>query len=148
MSKTIEKHIAAIKSGKITQTNVIGLRKAFNARERAWKTRNEALMTDQQADEIHQLLADVRPIVTGTLHETGLAVLRNPRYKRQLAQAADIIADAQGFKLVGFDCGETANGTYTPVYRVFDSKGHSLPFCVVPWQSGGNGPQLMSPNYY
>lgn len=142
MSKAIERHIAAIKSGKVDRTTVIGLRKAFNAHKRAWQTRTDPGMTDEEREAIETALVDHLPIVTGDLHESGMKLLRNPRYRHQLAKAADIIADAQGFKLVGFD-DNTAHGTYTPVYLVFNSKGESLSFRCVPWQAGGNGPELV-----
>lgn len=152
MNKTIKRHADAIQSGTVDRSNVIGLRKAFNAYERQSMrlstSRTAPTMTDADRESIEQLLADIRPVVAGQLSDSGFALLRNPRYRKQLASVADIIADLQTIKLVGFYCHDSRMLNYVPVYRACDSKGKSFPFYCVPWQSGGNGPQVASGNYF
>jgi hypothetical protein len=152
MTTAIEKHIAAIRAGKVTKTNVIGLRKAFNAAERASFGYSTGLTVpatgEEQALILETLLPEFKPIVTGDLHDSGKALLQSKRYRKQLASVADIVADITCFRLVGYDFEGNRVMHAFPVYRAYDSKGRSFPFRVIPWQSGGNGPEILSGNYW
>lgn len=144
MSNTYERHMAAIISGKVDRTNIIGIRKALNhvARiSRGWPG-NRCNVTIEQADNLLDAIHKHHPRVTGDLHESGLAVLRNRRYaKRWIDRQSDIIANLERFHLISYDM----PGMYaTPIYRAIAANGDSFTFINVPWQSGGNGPEIIS----
>lgn len=146
--RPIESHIAAIKSGEVTRTNVIGLRKAFNTHERQMRgysvSMTQTLITHDERDLIlDKLLLNSPPIVRGELHDTGKALLQNKRYAKQLASVADIVADLDHFRLVGYDYIGRYGDKTTPIYRAYDTKGNSFAFRNIPWQSGGNGPEIL-----
>lgn len=154
MSKTrpIELHIAAIKSGNVDKSNVIGIRKALNAFERkshGWSLgRTSPDITIEEARAVHELLSEHKPRVVGELHDSGLAMLQSKRYRKQLASVADIIAELDHFALVGYEAIGRHGEYFVPVYRARGTSGRSFPFYVIPWQSGGNGPEIASANYY
>ena len=140
-------HMQAIKAGEVTKTNVIGIRMALNAdarRESGWSvSRTAPKMTGNEVWSLVEAIEDARPRVTGELHETGLAQLRSRRYRKQLASVADLVADIVEFRLVGFEM-IGRNGEYaTPRYRAIASNGKGFDFINIPWQSGGNGPELV-----
>lgn len=133
----MNKHMAAIKGGTVTKTNVIGIRKAINHAERlrAGYTGNRSNATVAEVDAIEAALAAREPIVTGELHESGLKVLRNPRYAKRFdsAQRAIIEASDAFFQLVRFDLVD--NGMHAvPVYRII-AKGGNFLFRNVSWQT-------------
>ena len=152
-TRPIEMHIAAIKAGEVTRTNVIGLRKALNNHERQERGYSVSVTaTNIKPEErdliLDKLLPNSPPIVRGELHDTGIALLKNKRYAKQLERVADIVTNLDHFRLVGFDyIGQYGDKT-TPVYRAYDTKGNSFPFCNVPWQSGGHGPEVLSGNLW
>jgi hypothetical protein len=155
MPKTIQKHIAAIESGQVDATIVSGLRKALNAHERAARGYSvggtSARMTAEERELIlYKLLPRVMPRVVGKLHDSGLALLRGLTKRRaaRLESVAGIVADLTEFRLVGFDYVGPYGMHATPVYRAYDSAGKSFPFTNVPWQSGGDGPELANPRLY
>jgi len=147
--KTYRAHLTAIHSGQVTATNVIGIRKAINAR--AWcdlvrRYHGKLPMTAYQLSEIRAAIYRKRPRVTGTLHETGLAVLRNPRYRKRFdeRQTSIIHAPDAHFTLEGFEW--ITERTVTPVYAVWARQGDVLQgftFRNIPWQSGGKGPEVV-----
>jgi hypothetical protein len=148
MNKTAQKHLAAIQSGTIDRSNVIGLRKLINASERkyaGWSIGVTASAVDLDSlDAIESAIAEHLPRVTGELVETGIAQLQNKRYARQLANVAEHLQDVAQFRLARFDrIGR--NGVHSvPVYRAYDSTGGYLfTFRNIPWQSGGNGPEVI-----
>lgn len=155
-------HMAAIESGSICRTNIIGMRKLLNGafrRANGWSVgATTPKGTLKQAD---MLLASIRkhqPRVTGDLHEGGLKVLRNPRYaKRWQPWQAQAIASIDHFRLVDWeDISRRGDGTHwTPIYAAWckiPPKGDALDggtyeaftFCNIPWQSGGDGPEILS----
>lgn len=154
---TFAKHLADVKSGEITKSNVIGIRKAMNAYD--LKARRYSISrtcpewTGSQVTGIERALDQHKPRVAGELHETGLALLRSPRYRKRLASVAEIIAGLEHFRLVRFDR-LGSNGVHSvPVYQVWckiPPKGDALDggtyqaftFRNIPWQSGGNGPEI------
>lgn len=134
---TYQKHMAAIMSGEVTKSNVIGIRKGINAAYRAargWSNSSTApIWTAPDLNTLHNMLEARRPRVTGDLHETGKKLLRSSRYrKRWNEQQAAIIERLDHFKLIRFDC----IGDYSvPVYEAVASTGQSFLFRNIPWQS-------------
>lgn len=144
--RPIEKHIAAIKAGEVSKTNVIGIRKALNALARTnhnWSNgRTCPHITNDEAVTVSDLLTSLKPRVYGELHDTGKTLLQNKRYRRQLESVAHIIADIESFRLIGYEEMGRYGEYNVPVYRAYDSQGNSFPFYVIPWQSGGKGPEI------
>lgn len=128
--KSIARHTAAVNAGTVTKTNVIGIRKAVNAMERGdWP----AAMIDAQF-ELEQAITERRPTVAGELHESGLKVLRNPRYaKRWNERERGIIGRLHHFELVRFD--RVGRRYSVPVYRAVDVTGQGFAFRNIPWQT-------------
>lgn len=143
---TMQKHLAAISSGKVEKTNIIGLRKAFNhvARTTNGWSGNRSNATHADVYDAVMAINECHPTVVGELHDTGLKVLRSPHYaKRWTAeQRAVIEAKHVRFDLVRFDrLGH--HGEYAvPVYCVIALEG-VFNFRNIPWQSGGNGPEVV-----
>lgn len=140
-------HIDAIAQGAVTKTNVIGIRKALNAntrRENGWSTSQTCPKADHhQIEHAIDLLAEREPVVVGELHTTGMKQLRDRRYRGKLKDVLPIIDDLQHFKLVGYEMNGHNGEQATPIYRAVDSRGRSFKFINVPWQSGGNGPEIV-----
>lgn len=135
---TLEKHASAIERGAITKSNVIGIRKLINAAERRGQgysvSRTAAVATVTETLALRRLIAEREPRVQGELHESGLKVLRNPRYaKRWNEREATIISRLHHFRLVGFDI--VGRDHATPVYRAVDPVGQSFIFRNIPWQT-------------
>lgn len=159
-SPTFAKHLAVIESGNITRHNIIGIRKLLNGsarRANGWSIgATTSRGTLEQADAILVALGKHQPRVAGELHESGLKVLRNRRYTKRLAPYADSIAALDHFRLIGFeDISRRGDGTHNiPVYAAWckvPPKGDALDggayeafrFRNVPWQSGGDGPEIV-----
>lgn len=149
-SKTFVRHLRAIQSGTITKSNVIGLRKIFNAQ---WRRDNgysvsvtAPAVTAEEVDALRRSIEQEQPCVAyGPLHASGVKLLRDQRYaKRWTEGQARIIANLTGFRLVGFI--EHERGQFVPAYKVFaeiDGKFAGFRFYNVAWQSGGDGPQVI-----
>lgn len=158
MKTTAQKHLDAIASGTIERTNIIGIRKALSHvdRIRAGWSGNRSRVTPAEADDLEQALDRYRPRVAGELHDTGLRVLRSPRYGKRFAPLADSIAALDYFRLLRFDRVNYGMGdVIAPVYAVWAKippKGDALDggtyeafrFRLVSWQSGGDGPEVVS----
>lgn len=131
--KSIARHLAAVNAGTVDKTNVIGIRKAINELER------NAHNPDDITDALFELECAIRdhpPTVAGALHESGLKVLRNPRYaKRWTPDQLQIIACADHFELVRFDRVGMRGRYGMPVYRVVSHDGRSFTFRNIPWQT-------------
>lgn len=130
------RHMAAIESGNVTKTNVIGLRKAVVSVERqrrGWSS-NRITATGDEVDAALAALETKRPIVRGELHESGVKLLTDRRYKRRLESVADRIAELQGFSLIGFYEVNSHAIAFVPVYRAFGNAG-CFDFYNVPWQA-------------
>lgn len=145
--KHTSNHMADITSGTVTKTNVIGLRKILNAdarRQHGWGTSSTCpKYTHDEAVALERALSRCKPVVTGELHETGLALLRSPRYKKRLAGVKPIIDALDSFRLVRFDRIGRHDAYAVPVYEA-RAGSKSFVFRNIPWQSGGNGPELVT----
>jgi hypothetical protein len=145
---TFQTHLAAVQAGSVERGNIIGIRKAFNAFERRClrlSTSSTApKWTADQVTEMDRALADVEPVVTGPWHDSGAKQLRSPRYAKRLERVRDVIADPDmRFQLIAYDRLGT-HGLYSvPVYRVCGG-GRSFFMRNIPWQSGGDGPEIVS----
>lgn len=137
MTTTAQRHIDAISARIVNKTNVIGLRKALNhvARLRAGYSGNRSSVTPEQADYIEELLDHKQPLVVGELHESGLKLLRSPRYKKRLENYQDVIANLQAFHLVRFDMVGNGIGKAVPVYKATAGGESYFYFRNVPWQT-------------
>lgn len=137
---SIEKHMAAIRSGFITKTNVIGIRKALNTASRigyGYSTSATApRVTPREAIALEMVLEATEPQVIGDLHDSGLKVLRNPRYRKRFNEKQHGIIDRlHHFKLVRFDYIGRNGFQCVPVFRAVDATGQSFHFRNIPWQS-------------
>lgn len=141
------KHLAAIQSGKIDRSTVIGLRKGINTRWRLNRGYSVGFTTPKPSSGEMAHLEDQislrRPIVTGALHETGVKLLNARRYKKRLQRIYPILDDLQYFRLIRFDRIGSNGQNCVPVYRAVDRKGRYFDFRNIPWQSGGQGPELL-----
>lgn len=139
MKNSFAKHLAAINSGRIDRTNIIGLRKAFNAFEKSrhWGGSWQApKMTADQYSAAEKAIAARQPVAVGELREGGLKVLRNPRYRNRWSERQQAIIDAPDlrFELARFDW---LNAVHcVPVFRAVSAKlGQSFTFRNIPWQT-------------
>jgi hypothetical protein len=149
-SKAIAAHLAAIESGNVTKTNVIGIRKALNA---AWRISRgydggRSNATPQDAAALLEALEKRRPIVRYKLHESGVRLITGKRYAKRLAPVADKIAALMGFSLVGFE--DVGRGHHIPIYEAWGYAGKFL-FRVIPWQAADalgleSGPVILESN--
>lgn len=144
-TNTYLRHLNAINADAVTKSNIIGLRKLFNAQARKehgyWTGRTSPKIHAGEVVALDEIIAIKRPKVTGELHDSGLKLLRDKRYAKRLRNAASIIADLECFRLVGF---EFIDSTHcVPLYRAIAKDGQSFTFRNVPWQSGGNGPEVI-----
>jgi hypothetical protein len=116
-------HLAAINSGTVTKTNVIGIRKALNhvQRLRAGWPGNRSNATADEVSEIERRLRMVRPTVTGKLHDSGLKLLRDPRYAKRFDWRQRSIIEHRDarFSLVGYECLGRAGVYAVPVYEIY-----------------------------
>lgn len=152
MNKTAQKHINAIRSGSVDRSNVIGLRKLINASERkgqGFSVSSTACVIDgDEMSDLFDALDEFRPIVTGDLHETGLTLLRSPRYAKRLQWQQTHIARIHAFRLIRFDQLGARGLQCVPVYRCEDAAGsHLFTFRNISWQSGGEGPEIQGRDF-
>ena len=144
MTPAFKKHFAAVEGGTITKTNIIGIRKAINATEKGWDCPSASV---NEIFRLEELIEAKRPRVTGELHESGIALLRSPRYAKRLEHVAGVIADFDHFELVEFDRIGPRGQYAVPVYAVVDTAGRTgFRFRNIPWQSGGDGPEVFKGN--
>jgi hypothetical protein len=142
----MQRHRDAISAHQVTATNVIGIRKAINLvkrRANGWSVPKSA-PTDEDVEALEDALEHRKPRVVGELHETGLKLLRDPRYAKVFdSLERSIIEDATAhFHLIGFERIGRRGEYAVPVYRITGKNG-SFNFRNVPWQSGGKGPEVV-----
>lgn len=145
---TAQRHLDAIHAARIDKGNVIGIRKALQHvdRLRMGYRGNRSNVKPDEADALETALEACRPLVTGELHDTGLKVLRNPKYAKRFNEEERCVIEsaAAKFQLLRFD----RIGRYVqPVYRISDDRGRYFIFRNVPWQSGGNGPEIQGRDF-
>lgn len=154
MTPTLKKHLDAIKSGAITKTNIIGLRKAFNTNARLIRGyscgRTSPQVTINDIVEINQAISLNEPRVSRELDASGRKVLQDRRYRKHWTESqARIIATLDHFRFVGFH--EIDRAHYVPIYKAIASGG-SFNFIVIPWQTAyvmglQSGPQVIGSFY-
>lgn len=139
----IQNHMDALRSGMITKTNVIGMRKAINhvARiTRGWSG-NRSKATAIQVRALLDLLDKSRPIVKGELHDSGLKLLQSKRYAKRMDGAH--VERIAYFRLIRFDMIGDRGQYAVPVYQAIREDGSAFCFRNIPWQSGGDGPEFV-----
>jgi hypothetical protein len=146
---TLARHLTAINSGRVTRSNVIGMRNLINAAEKSadgWHIRNAPSL--EQIDELEKAIAAVHVEVIGELHDSGLVLLRNKRHAKLWNDTERaIIEKADHFRLTGFDRIGPREIHAVPVYRLYGAGLQSFTFRNIPWQSGGNGPEILRKHY-
>lgn len=146
MTPTMKRHMKAICGDAVEKTNIIGLRKIFNAqwrKDRGYSVSRVAPnITPEMVADLRNAIAERQPKVMGELHESGLKLLRDRRYKSRLESVRDIIDNLVCFRLIGFTEAGEYGGNHVPVYRAIAKDGSKFTFYNVAWQSGGDGPQL------
>lgn len=144
ISPTFKRHMASLQSGQISRSNIIGLRKAFNAdAQRPYQGRTSSKINSAHVEAYWQAISDYKPEVTGDWLESGKAQLASKRYRsRWNPRQAAIIADIATIQLVGIDWIDNRHCTF--IYRATGRNGDTLTYINTPWQSGGNGPTVES----
>lgn len=154
MSPTLQKHMAAIMAGQVTRTNVIGIRKALNARGRIARgyfvSISAPIVGPGDCAKLLDALRVYRPQVTGELAESVRRVLQNPRYAKRWSDAQrHAIENLESFRLVDFeDFGTHGLPAFVPIYDVIARYptgflGYAFTFRKRAWQSGGDGPEVV-----
>jgi hypothetical protein len=148
MNKTYKKHMAAISNGIVDRENIIGIRKGINAcvrRAAGWSIGCTApKWTFEEWDNLEAAIAQHRPRVVGELHTSGLAILNSPRYAKRLQWQQSFIARIDHFRLCEFARIGAKGQNCVPVYEACDAADNVMfRFQVVPWQSGGDGPEIV-----
>lgn len=141
-------HLAAIESGAVTKTNVIGIRKAINAMERDRNgyslSATAPKTTIEEVFAVEEKLSEREPNVTGEFFLSGLAVLTNPRYAKRFSEREHaVIDDIDVIKLVRFDRIGRRGEYAVPVFRAKGCNGDDFLYWNIPWQSGGRGPEIV-----
>jgi hypothetical protein len=91
--------------------------------------------------ELECAIKEREPEVAGALHDSGLKVLRNPRYtKRWDGYEQDVIDNLDHFELIRFDRVGSRGRYGMPVYRAVAYVGRgkaerSFAFRNIPWQT-------------
>jgi hypothetical protein len=154
-SPTFKAHLDAIRNREVTKTNVIGIRKLLNGavrRAEGWSVgMTTPLGSMAQANELLYELSRCKPTVVGDLHASGIKQLRNPRYAKRWGPVQSVVIDhLDHFKLIGFQQrGRYGQDAY-PIYRAVskpvgpDKVIRTFDFINIPWQSGGNGPEVLA----
>lgn len=150
MNATLKKHLDAIKSGAITKTNIIGLRKAFNAHARLARGYSLGITSPRVSDEdlgdLRRAITMHEPRVSRELDASGRKVLQDRRYHNRWTKGqAAVIRDIEFFRFVGFR--DVERGHFVPIYKAI-SKWGNINFIVVPWQTALalgeiSGPQII-----
>jgi hypothetical protein len=145
MNKALQKHLDAIKSGEVTKTNVIGIRKAINRVERLtdFTPDTDDLLNDVFA--IVEALVKYKPRVSPDLHASGLKLLLDKRNYKHVDVVGHLLDDIDEFRLVAFDRHGPRWQYSVPFYEVVTKSGKSFGFRNIPWQSGGKGPEVYYP---
>jgi hypothetical protein len=140
-------HLAAVQSGVVTKTNVIGIRKAINAklrRDYGYSTGfTSPKLTAADIFAIEAAIAYHTPRVEGELDSTGRALLNSPRYRVRLDRVREIVSSLSRFRLMGYHRIGDGLPHVVPIYKACSPCG-SFIFINVAWQSGGAGPEIIS----
>lgn len=145
LTETYKRHLTAIGADAVTKTNIIGLRKVFNHQARIDNglSGNRCNVTSKEAEALESALAEHQPRVVGELHDSGIKLLQSRRYRNRFNEyVTSIINQIDCFRLIGFEFID--NYHTVPVYRVIGKDGRKFKFRNVPWQSGGDGPEVLS----
>ncbi len=146
MHKVAARHLATVKSGTIDRGTVIGIRKLVSSSYRAAHGygvgggQAKAPLEDMEA--ILVAIMEHKPVATGELHDNGLKVLRNPRHRKALAGLEHVLTYTPTFRLVDYELRGRIGDYFVPIWRAESLLGW-FDFISIPWQSGGNGPEVL-----
>lgn len=131
-------HLNDIASGLIDQGNIIGIRKLFNANARDEMGYSTSVTAPRlkpgYLTAIERALAQHEPRASSALTVSGLAILRNKRWRHRFTETEHaIIADLDVFRLVRFDWIDRMH--CVPVWRAVATDGRSFCFRNIPWQA-------------
>lgn len=148
MHKVAARHLAAIESGAIERGTVIGIRKLVSAstrRQMGWGVGGgQANAPVEDVSAVLDAIKDRKPRAVGELHAGGLAVLASKRNRRRLHHVADIVPDVVTFQLVDYELQGRAGEYFAPIWRASTADGRRFDFLNIPWQSGGEGPEVFN----
>jgi hypothetical protein len=145
--KTFNRHMMAIANKQIERTNIIGMRKMINASLRADQglsnPRRSTVVPMSYIDSLYRAIYHNCPIVLGELHDSGVKLLQDRRYKSRWTPSQQFTIDRIAkFRLV--DWYNVDRFHVVPIFRVIGFDGVPFDFYNVSWQSGGNGPKVVS----
>jgi hypothetical protein len=146
--------LAELKTGKISEGRIRGLRKALNADSRRVQnlstSSTSSKMTGPELCEILERIEKNPPLIADEKQiEKGLAFLRSKQWTpkgatRKNAPLSQFDAEYikpenfDRFELIGFDdFGRHGNANYIPIYRVVSKTGQKFDYSAGSWQSGG-----------
>lgn len=145
--KTFDRHLAAVRSCIIDKSNIIGIRRMISQSERkarGWSIGSTACVVPlDDLDTLESEIARMHPTARGELHKGGVSVLTNPRYKKRLENVRHIVDTVSRFDLLRFERIGNHGQNCVPVWRAINRDGQSFVFRHIPWQSGGNGPEIL-----
>ena len=146
MHKVAARHLAAIESGQIDRGNVTGIRKLVSSSikaSRGWRVGGgQAKASLEDVESVLSAIMERKPLATGDLHDNGQKVIRNRRHRRALEGVASIADTVTGFRLVDYELRGRIGDYFVPIWRA-ESPAGWFDFINIPWQSGGNGPEVL-----
>lgn len=137
-AKTLARHLEAINAGRVTKTNVIGIRKALNAAERrahGYSVPSHAPTLAQVLPLCDALEALEPRVVDPDLIASGIALLTSRRNRKRLESVQTIIDNLDHFRLVRFDQFGPYARYAIPVYMAVSQGGRAFMFRNLPWQA-------------
>lgn len=148
---SFDKHLAAVRAGMVDGSNIRGIQKALNAAWRAERGYSISSTSPKWAEvpgcirTLKKAIRNAQPRIAGDLDRSGRKLLQSPRYAdRFKGSDARVIADLDRFELVAFGEFSPHSGLHHPAFRAVGRGGESFVFVNVPWQSGGNGPEILT----
>lgn len=144
LTETYKRHLRAIRGDAVAKANIVGMRKALNQQARkdsGLSVNNNPKITEEEVQWLELAIAREQPKIIGELHDSGIKLLSNRRYRNRFTDIQrDIIANIDCFRLIGYEWLDNLH--CVPVYRAIAKDGRKFKFRNVPWQSGGNGPEI------
>jgi hypothetical protein len=144
MHKVAARHLAQIQTGRIDASTLRGLRKLVSGSLRkadGWSVGGgQAVAPLGDLWKVLDAITLHKPAATGELHDSGLEVMRNKRHRSSLP---DFAPDVCGFVLVNYELQGPRKTYFVPIWRATTADGRYFDFQNIPWQSGGNGPEVL-----
>jgi hypothetical protein len=154
-SLAYQRHVAAIKTGTYTHGMIIGLCRTANAIFRRLQGYSvgatASAMTEDEFYDILDRLATAKPLAEVSRQQSAQNTLLDLQLtpkgtKRKNAPFLPFqyvaLVDLQDMRIVGLT--ELFDGRWLPVYKVTSKNGDTFHYYHQSWQSGGNGPTVLS----